>query len=197
MLRIIRHDWPHSSLPDIASKLVWVGRLIAESLWADDTNRPTPPPPLCRALGSWKEKPWGVQICEGFPMFSHASVMRRRSMPLLVTRSDRAGTLSCMQWSLTVLRWRPRTSGPVLRLTSPASKRSKEKSKLSCNQGGGHIFLLPQRKRDGIDSKGFNSAGDVANMLFVVMRWDPNSTVDAKARISSCQWQWEGEKGTQ
>ena len=38
------------SLPDIVSQLVWVGRLIAVNLWADDTNRPTAPP-LCRVLG--------------------------------------------------------------------------------------------------------------------------------------------------
>ena len=62
---------------------------------------------------------------------SQVSVMPRRSIPLLVTRSDIAGALTHMEWALTIPRRKTRTLGPGLRLTSPASKRSKEKSKSS------------------------------------------------------------------
>ena len=124
ILKIIRHDWPHSSLPDIVSKLVWIGRLIAVNLWPDDTNKPTPPP-LRRVLGLWKKvKPSGVTSARSAGVsfvVSQVSVMPKRSMLLLATRSERAGALSRMERALTVPRRRPRTPGPGLRLTSSAS----------------------------------------------------------------------------
>ena len=86
-------------------------------------------------------------------------------MLLLAIRSDRAGALSRMEWALTFLRQRPRTPGPGLRVTSPASKRSKEKSKSSWTRGGGRIFLLSQRKRDGTDFKDGESAHDIVSVL--------------------------------
>ena len=61
--------------------------------------------------------------------------MPKRSMLLLATRSDRAGALSSMERALTVPRRRPRTPETGLRPTSPASKRSKEKS----NQAGPRV----------------------------------------------------------
>ena len=59
-------------------------------------------------------------------MISHVSVMPRRSMALLVARSNRADALSRMERALTVPRRRPCAPGPGLRLTLPASNRSKE-----------------------------------------------------------------------
>ena len=86
-----------------------------------------PPSPLCprfvkesEALGGHISK-IGGGFFRGQP----------ESMLLLATRSDRAGALSRMERALTVPRRRPRTPGPGLRLTSPASKRSKENSKSS------------------------------------------------------------------
>ena len=96
---------------------------------------------------------------------SQVAVMPRRSMPRLETRSDRAGALFRMEQAITVPRWRPRTPGPELRLTSPASERSKEDSTTSWTRGGGCIFLLPQRKRDGTDSKDSKRACDIVSML--------------------------------
>ena len=57
------------------------------------------------------------------------------------------------------------TPVPGLSLTSPASKRSKEKSKLSQTRDGDRIFLLLQRKRDSIDSKDGERALDIASVL--------------------------------
>ena len=72
-------------------------------LEADDTNRHTPL--LRRGLGWWKkEKPRGVisaRSAEVSFVVSQVSVMPGRSMPLLVTRSYRAGALSCIEWALT------------------------------------------------------------------------------------------------
>ena len=59
-------------------------------------------------------------------------------------------------------------------------------SKSSWTRGGGRIFLLPQRKRDGIDSKDGERVCDIASVV-VVTRQDPSGTVDAKARIPPCQ----------
>ena len=55
-------------------------------------------------------------------MVSQVSVMPRRSMLLLATRSDRAGASSHMERALTVPRQIRRTPGPGLRLISPARK---------------------------------------------------------------------------
>ena len=74
-------------------------------------------------------------------MVSHISVMPRRSMPLPVTRSDRASALSCMERALTVPRQGLYTPGPGLRLTSPASKLSKKNSNSSQIWGGGRFLL--------------------------------------------------------
>ena len=98
-------------------------------------------------------------------MVSQVSVMPKRSMLLLATRSERAGALSRMERALTVPRRRPHTQGPGLRVTYPVSKRSKEKSKPSWTLGGGRIFLVQQRERDGAGSKDGERVRDIASVL--------------------------------
>ena len=46
ILRMLREDRPHSSLPDIDSKLDWEGRVIGVNLKAFEMKRPTPAPVL-------------------------------------------------------------------------------------------------------------------------------------------------------
>ena len=41
MLRIFRHDYPHSALPDIDSKPDWVNRLTKVNLGVIEANRQT------------------------------------------------------------------------------------------------------------------------------------------------------------
>ena len=85
-------------------------------------------------------------------MVNQVAVIPRRSMPLLEARSDRAGALSGMEWALTVLRWKPHTPGPGLRLTSPAIKKRKSQNQAGpgvvaaflCCHKGKEMELIPK-----------------------------------------------------
>ena len=92
---------------------------------------------------------------------SQVSMIPRRSIPLLTTRSDRAGALSLIEWALTVPRRRFCTTGPEFKLTSPASSKSRDKPRFNLTRGGSRILLLAQRKGDGIRSNDGDRAQDI------------------------------------
>ena len=94
-------------------------------------------------------------------MVSQVSVMPRRSIPLLTTRSDRAGALSLIEQALTVPRRRFGATGPGFKITSPASSKSRDKSTFNFTRGGSRILLFAQRKRDGIRSNDGDRVGDI------------------------------------
>ena len=133
------------------------------------------------------QKPWGLLLARSAEVslvVSHVSVMPRRSMPLLVTRSNGSWHLIPYGTGIAVPRWRQHTPGPGLKLTLHVSKRSKEKSKVSRTLAGGRIFLLPQRKRDGMDSKDGEREPDIASVL---LQQHIEVLVGRLAGISPCQ----------
>ena len=94
-------------------------------------------------------------------MVSQVSVIPKRSMPLLTTRSDRAGASSLIERALTVPRRRFGATGPGFKLTSPASSRSRDKPRFNLTLGGSRILLFAERKRHGIRSNDGDRARDI------------------------------------
>ena len=94
-------------------------------------------------------------------MVSQVSVIPKRSMPLLTTRSDRAGALSLIERALTVPRRRFGATRPGFKLTSPASSNSGDKPRFNLTRGGSCILLFAQRKRNGIRSNDGDRARNI------------------------------------
>ena len=93
-------------------------------------------------------------------MVSLVSVIPRRSIPLLTTKLDRAGALSLIERSLTVPRRRFGARGPGLKLTYPASRKSRDKPRFNLTRGGSCIIPFVQRKRDENRSNDSDRARD-------------------------------------
>ena len=93
---------------------------------------------------------------------SQVSVIPRRSIRLLTTKSDRTAALSLIDRAFTVPRRRFGLSGPGFKLTSPASSKSRDRPRFNLTRGGGRIFLLAQRKREGIFSNEGDRARDIS-----------------------------------
>ena len=94
-------------------------------------------------------------------MVSQVPVIPRRSIPLLTTRSGRAGALSLIEWALTVPGRRFGATGPGFNLTSPASSKSRDKPRFNLMRGGSCILVFAQRKRGGIRSNDGDRARDI------------------------------------
>ena len=139
---------------------IWVGNLTcwfkSKESKIPVTKRPTPPP-LLLTLGSAERRNHGGGVISARSLevsfvVSQVSVIPRRSIPLLNTRSDRAGALSLIERALPVPRRRFGATGPGCKLTSPASSKSRDKPRFNLTRGGSRIFLFAQRRRDGIRS---------------------------------------------
>ena len=92
---------------------------------------------------------------------SQVSVIPRRSIPLLITRSDRAGDFYLVERALTIPRRRFDVTGPGFKLTSLASSKSRDKPRFNSTLSGSRILVFAQMKADEIRSNYSDRVRDI------------------------------------
>ena len=143
---------------------------------------------------------WGVisaRSLEVFLMVSYVSVIPKRSMPLLTTRSDRAGALSLIERVLTVPRRRFGAAGARVQanITRKQQERGQTKIQLDVRWQTHSPICTKEKTRNSLQL--WWQGSRYYKRILVIVYHGSGRAVNAKPRVTVCWSSGQNEKRTE